>query len=112
MQPKVVILSGGPNSVHLEGSPRVTEGFFEYCQENSVPVLRICYGMQVWMLQSCGKLDCLQGTKEKDRMGGVAFRQEALMLHMRGMHMYSCLLWCCAQLTYVVATHSQSLPHS
>jgi GMP synthase (glutamine-hydrolysing) len=47
VNPKVVILSGGPNSVHVEGSPRVPEGFFDYCQENSIPVLGICYGMQV-----------------------------------------------------------------
>lgn len=46
MHPKTVILSGGPNSVHVEGAPRVPEGFFEYCQENEIPVLGICYGMQ------------------------------------------------------------------
>ncbi|GIL72048.1 hypothetical protein Vretimale_551 [Volvox reticuliferus] len=45
--PHVVILSGGPNSVHVEGSPRVPEGFFEYCAENKIPVLGICYGMQM-----------------------------------------------------------------
>ncbi len=43
----MVILSGGPNSVHLEGSPRVPDGFFEYCAENHIPVLGICYGMQM-----------------------------------------------------------------
>lgn len=47
MNPKVIILSGGPNSVHVEGSPRVPEGFFEYCEANSIPVLGICYGMQM-----------------------------------------------------------------
>ena len=45
--PRVVILSGGPNSVHVEGSPRTPPGFFEYCEEQSIPVLGICYGMQV-----------------------------------------------------------------
>lgn len=45
--PSVVILSGGPNSVHLEGAPRVPEGFFEYCAEKSIAVLGICYGMQM-----------------------------------------------------------------
>lgn len=46
-QPKVVILSGGPNSVHEEGSPTVPPGFFEYCKEHGVPVLGVCYGMQL-----------------------------------------------------------------
>ncbi len=45
--PCVIILSGGPNSVHVEGSPKVPAGFFEYCSAQSIPVLGICYGMQV-----------------------------------------------------------------
>uniref|UniRef100_A0A7S0YS74 GMP synthase [glutamine-hydrolyzing] n=1 Tax=Polytomella parva TaxID=51329 RepID=A0A7S0YS74_9CHLO len=47
VNPKVIILSGGPNSVHVEGSPKVPAGFFEYVAENSIPVLGICYGMQL-----------------------------------------------------------------
>ncbi|GAX77333.1 hypothetical protein CEUSTIGMA_g4779.t1 [Chlamydomonas eustigma] len=45
--PNVIILSGGPNSVHVEGSPRVPAGFFEHCEKMSIPVLGICYGMQM-----------------------------------------------------------------
>ena len=46
-RPRTIILSGGPNSVHVEGAPRVPEGFFEYCAAHDIPVLGICYGMQV-----------------------------------------------------------------
>eukprot|EP00983_Pelagomonas_calceolata_P094512 1157898-Pelagomonas_calceolata.AAC.10 len=45
--PNAIILSGGPNSVHLEGSPRVPAGFFEWAEASKIPVLGICYGMQV-----------------------------------------------------------------
>ncbi|WP_300407113.1 glutamine-hydrolyzing GMP synthase [uncultured Psychrobacter sp.] len=39
---KGVILSGGPESVHAENSPRINDAVFEL----GVPVLGICYGMQ------------------------------------------------------------------
>lgn len=39
---KGVILSGGPESVHQDNSPKINEAVFEL----NVPVLGICYGMQ------------------------------------------------------------------
>lgn len=51
--PRAIILSGGPNSVHIEGAPRVPAGFFDYCQSKHIPVLGICYGMQL-MVQQLG----------------------------------------------------------
>jgi GMP synthase (glutamine-hydrolysing) len=41
--PKGIILSGGPKSVYDEGAPAVAEELFEL----GVPVLGICYGMQL-----------------------------------------------------------------
>lgn len=39
--------------MHIEGAPRVPAGFFEYCQSKQIPVLGICYGMQL-MVQQLG----------------------------------------------------------
>jgi GMP synthase (glutamine-hydrolysing) len=50
--PKGIILSGGPNSVTERGSPRVPQIVFDL----GVPVLGICYGMQVMAAQLGGKV--------------------------------------------------------
>lgn len=41
-----IILSGGPNSVYDEGAPHVEQGVWDFIEENKIPVLGICYGMQ------------------------------------------------------------------
>ena len=46
-QPKAVILSGGPSSVLEDGSPGVGADFLPRILELGVPVLGICYGMQL-----------------------------------------------------------------
>jgi len=43
LAPKGIILSGGPNSVFEEGAPGIDRGIFDL----GVPVLGVCYGMQL-----------------------------------------------------------------
>ena len=45
-----VILSGGPNSVYEKDAPHVNEGVWKIIKERNIPVLGICYGMQVCYL--------------------------------------------------------------
>jgi GMP synthase (glutamine-hydrolysing) len=52
-QPRGVILSGGPESVHANASPRVPGSVFEL----GVPVLGICYGMQAMAEQFGGRVE-------------------------------------------------------
>jgi len=51
--PGAVILSGGPSSVFEEGAPSVDPGVFEL----GVPVLGICYGMQLFCHLLGGKVE-------------------------------------------------------
>src|SRR5271166_824650 len=53
MQPKAVILSGGPESVHAEGSPRAPQLIFD----SGVPVLGICYGQMTMAAQLGGEVE-------------------------------------------------------
>src|SRR5271163_2735678 len=45
--PKAVILSGGPSSVFDEGAPELPKGFLTEQEKTKLPVLGICYGMQI-----------------------------------------------------------------
>ena len=53
MQPKAVILSGGPASVTEAGSPRAPDRVFT----SGLPVLSICYGQQTTALQLGGVVE-------------------------------------------------------
>ncbi len=52
-QPQGIILSGGPNSVYDEETPRAPQAVFEL----GVPVLGICYGMQTMAAQLGGAVE-------------------------------------------------------
>lgn len=53
MDPVAVILSGGPNSVYEPHAPQLPEGFLDYQKHSKIPLLGICYGMQL-MVKSLG----------------------------------------------------------
>jgi len=52
-KPRGVILSGGPASVYAEGAPRLERGLLEL----GVPVLGICYGMQLLVHELGGRVE-------------------------------------------------------
>jgi len=54
LNPKGIIFSGGPASVSKEGSPRVDNKIFDL----GLPILGICYGLQVMMKQNGGEVSC------------------------------------------------------
>ncbi len=66
LAPKAVILSGGPDSVTREGSPRAPERLWTM----GVPVLGICYGQQTMMQQLGGDV---QGGKISGGGGTAEF---------------------------------------
>lgn len=53
MNPRAIVLSGGPASVFEEGAPRIDPALFEL----GVPVLGICYGMQLLCHLLGGKVE-------------------------------------------------------
>ena len=53
LSPMAIILSGGPKSVNEKGSPKVNSFVYEL----GIPILGICYGLQLMMHQLGGKVD-------------------------------------------------------
>lgn len=53
MNPKGIIFSGGPNSAYAEGAPKCDEAIFEL----GIPILGICYGMQLMTQHFGGKVE-------------------------------------------------------
>ncbi len=52
-RPKGVILSGGPSSVYAEGAPKLDKELLAL----GIPVLGICYGMQLLVLELGGRVE-------------------------------------------------------
>ena len=74
--PRAVILSGGPDSVTRDGSPRAPQALFDM----GVPVLGICYGQQVMMTQLGGRVESGHGTAEFGRAYVAPEADETLFL--------------------------------
>lgn len=76
-QPRAVILSGGPNSVYDEGAPTLPAGFLEFQEASKLPVLGICYGMQLLARLLGGEVEKAQireyGRMEVQPVVGASF---------------------------------------
>lgn len=59
MNPIGIIFTGGPNSVYLDESPKCDPGVFEL----GVPVLGICYGMQLICYMMGGKVSSCENSE-------------------------------------------------
>jgi len=74
--PRGIILSGGPDSVYREGAPRVVAEVYA----RGLPLLGICYGMQLMTLDLGGRVEPAEGgeygpaTVEVARADSLLFR--------------------------------------
>lgn len=66
--PKAIILSGGPESVHLENTPRIPDIAFQL----GCPLLGICYGMQAMAFQLGGEV--IKGEKREFGHAKISFQ--------------------------------------
>jgi GMP synthase (glutamine-hydrolysing) len=82
-KPAAVILSGGPSSVFDEGAPELPKGFLAEQEKNKLPVLGICYGMQI-LARDLGGAVSRAKTREYGRMeviGDCGKKFQAWMSH-------------------------------
>lgn len=67
LNPSVIILSGGPHSVHAPHAPSFPDEFIEYVESNGIFVLGICYGLQL-VVQRLGGVVRVGEKQEYGRM--------------------------------------------
>ncbi|MFD2615142.1 glutamine-hydrolyzing GMP synthase [Paenibacillus gansuensis] len=75
LQPKGIIFSGGPASVYEENSPLVDPGVYDL----GVPILGICYGMQLMSHQLQGKVE--RAGKREYGKADVVFTEGSHLVH-------------------------------
>ena len=63
LSPKGIILSGGPSSVYAEGAPLCDPLIWNL----GIPVLGVCYGMQLMVDQLGGSVEAATGRAELSR---------------------------------------------
>jgi GMP synthase (glutamine-hydrolysing) len=78
--PKAIVLSGGPNSVYDPRAPKIAAGFWDYARETKMPLLGICYGMQLFTQEMGGKVRPAP-KREYGRMGVKTLVAPSKLLH-------------------------------
>src|ERR671926_928715 len=86
-EPRGLILSGGPASVYADGAPRFAPELLEL----GVPVMGICYGMQVMALELGGRVEgasvgefgrsALSGRERGPLLAGLPAEQSCWVSH-------------------------------
>ncbi len=71
LRPSGVILSGGPSSVYEKGAPKLPDWVFSL----DVPILGVCYGMQLLALEFGGKV--AKSTKREYGLADIAIRAKS-----------------------------------
>ena len=88
MNPKGIILTGGPNSCYEPGAPTCDKRLFE----SGIPILGICYGAQLMMhvlggkvekapVREYGKTEVILANKESEFFQGVREKTSCWMSH-------------------------------
>ncbi|MBC7395847.1 MAG: glutamine-hydrolyzing GMP synthase [Bdellovibrionales bacterium] len=77
-EPQAVILSGGPASVYEAGSPQLHPEFWDYAKQTKMPVLGICYGMQLMVKEFNGAITAA-AKREYGRMEVQPHADESLL---------------------------------